>query len=93
MLPTKQYNNFRSYGKEHGVKGFSLAVSGVQYLKQTGNVLFCPGMGVSTSLGTEGRIMEINPKTKEILFELEIAANSGFAFHRVTRMPLYPENY
>ncbi|WP_400262856.1 aryl-sulfate sulfotransferase [Sphingobacterium sp. SG20118] len=82
-----------SYGKERGAMGFSLAVSGVQYLKQTGHVLFCPGMGVSTSIGTGGRIVEINPTTKEVLFELEIAASSGFAFHRVTRMPLYPENY
>ncbi|MCS3557212.1 MULTISPECIES: aryl-sulfate sulfotransferase [unclassified Sphingobacterium] len=92
-VANKTVQQLWSYGKERGAKGFSLAVSGVQYLKQTGNVLFCPGMGVSTSLGTGGRIMEINPKTKEILFELEIAANSGFAFHRVTRMPLYPENY
>lgn len=92
-VANKTVQQLWSYGKERGAQGFSLAVSGVQYLKQTGNVLFCPGMGVSTSLGTGGRIMEINPTTKEVLFELEIAANSGFAFHRVTRIPLYPENY
>lgn len=81
-----------SYGKERGDAAFSQALSGVQYLTKTGNVLFCPGMGVKTSIGTGGRVVEINPKTKEILFELEITAASGSAFHRVTRIPLYPTN-
>lgn len=81
-----------SYGKERGRQGFSQAVSGVQYLQQKGNVLFCPGMGVQTSMGTGGRIVEVNPKSKEVVFDLEIAASSGFAFHRVTRLPVYPEN-
>lgn len=81
-----------SYGKERGGSAFSQALSGVQYLSQTGNVLFFPGMGVKTSIGTGGRVMEIDPKTKEVLFELEIATSSGTAFHRVTRMPLYPAN-
>ncbi|MFU1857700.1 aryl-sulfate sulfotransferase [Sphingobacterium sp. NGMCC 1.201703] len=81
-----------SYGKERGGSAFSQALSGVQYLSQTGNVLFFPGMGVKTSIGTGGRLMEIDPKTKEVLFELEIATSSGTAFHRVTRMPLYPAN-
>lgn len=92
-LANKTVQQLWSYGQALGTKGFSLAVSGVQYLQQTRHVLFCPGMGVTTSIGTGGRIVEIDPITKEILFELEIAANSGFAFHRVTRMPLYPENY
>jgi len=81
-----------SYGKERGANAFSQALSGVQYLPQTGNILFFPGMGVKTSIGTGGRVMEIDPKTKEVLFELEIATGSGTAFHRVTRIPLYPTN-
>lgn len=81
-----------SYGEERGVQGFSQAVSGVQYLTQTGNILFCPGMGVSTSIGTGGRVVEIDPKSKEVVFELEIVAGSGFAFHRAIRIPLYPSN-
>lgn len=91
-LTKKTVQQLWSYGKELGRQGFSQAVSGVQYLQQTGNVLFCPGMGVLTSLGSGGRIVEINPKNREVVFELEIAASSGFAFHRVTRMPIYPEN-
>lgn len=91
-LTNKTVQQLWSFGESMGVNGFAQAVSGVQFLHQTGNVLFCPGMGVITSIGTGGRIVEINPKTKEILYELEIASNSGFAFHRVTRLPIYPEN-
>jgi len=81
-----------SYGKERGTEAFAQALSGVQYLSQTGNILFFPGMGVKTSAGTGGRVMEINPKTKELVFEMEITTGSGTAFHRVTRLPLYPAN-
>ncbi|MGE8428581.1 MAG: aryl-sulfate sulfotransferase [Sphingobacterium sp.] len=81
-----------SYGKDRGAQGFSQAISGVQYLGQTGHVLFCPGMGVATSIGSGGRVVEIDPKTKDVIFDLEVATGSGTAFHRVTRMPLYPEN-
>lgn len=89
-MANKTVQQLWSYGQERAAQGFSQAVSGVQYLTQTGNVLFCPGMGVSTSIGPGGRIIEINPRTKEVVFEMEIAVGSGFAFHRVTRMPLYP---
>lgn len=81
-----------SYGKDRGEEGFSQAISGVQYLPKTGHVLFCPGMGVATSIGSGGRVVEIDPKTKAVIFDLEVATGSGTAFHRVTRMPLYPEN-
>lgn len=81
-----------SYGQSRGLQGFSQALSGVQYLKQTGHVLFCPGMGVSTSKGYGGRVVEIDPLTKEVIFDLEITAPSNTAFHRVTRIPLYPDN-
>ncbi|SDD34245.1 arylsulfate sulfotransferase [Niabella drilacis] len=80
-----------SFGKERGAEGFSQAISGVQLLPQTRHVLFCPGMGVPTSIGSGGRIIEIDPTTNEVLFEMEIATPSGTAFHRVNRMPLYPE--
>lgn len=81
-----------SYGKERGTSCFAEALSGVQYLPQTGHILFCPGMGVPTAKGLGGRIVEIDPVTKEVVFEMEITASSNTAFHRVTRMPLYPDN-
>ncbi|TDQ76313.1 aryl-sulfate sulfotransferase [Sphingobacterium yanglingense] len=90
-LTKKTVQQIWSYGEEWGTQGFSQAVSGVQYLDKTGNVLFCPGMGVSTSIGSGGRVVEINPKTKEVVYELEIVVGSGFAFHRATRISLYPE--
>lgn len=91
-LTNKTVQQVWSYGKDRGAQGFSQAISGVQYLGQTGHVLFCPGMGVATSIGSGGRVVEIDPKTKEVIFDLEVATGSGTAFHRVTRMPLYPEN-
>jgi arylsulfate sulfotransferase len=81
-----------SYGQSRGLQGFSQALSSVQYLKQTGHIMFCPGMGVTTSKGYGGRVVEIDPLTKAIIFEMEITAPSNTAFHRVTRISLYPDN-
>lgn len=81
-----------AYGKERGAQGFSEALGGVQYLPQTGHILFCPGMGVHTAKGFGGRVVEIDPATKEVVFEMEVTASSNMAFHRVNRMPLYPDN-
>lgn len=75
------------YGKDRH-ECYAPAYSGVQYLQQTGNYLFCPGMQSVLSDNSYGaRIIEINPKTKEVVYELEI---KGQLF-RGTRMPLYPE--
>ncbi len=81
-----------SYGKERGPQCFSQALSGVELLPNTGNILFCPGMGVPTQKGAGGRVIEIDPLTKEVVFEMEISTSSNTAFHRVTRMSLYPDS-
>ncbi|HWW38980.1 aryl-sulfate sulfotransferase [Pedobacter sp.] len=81
-----------SYGKERGVKSFAPALSSIQFLPQTGHVLYCPGIGNKTNKGVGGRIVEIDPATKEVIYELEITAPSTTAFHRVTRMEIYPGN-
>ncbi len=82
------------YGKERERSCYSPALSGVQYLPETGHILFCPGLGnILTNGKYGGRIVEIEPTTKEIIYELEIAAPSMTAFHRATRMSLYPENW
>lgn len=80
------------YGKIRGSETFSQALSGVQYLKKTGNVLFCPGMGTITNQGNGGHIIEVNPKTNKVVFEIQITSATYTAFHRVTRLSLYPEN-
>ena len=73
------------FGKELGMPYYANAISGVQELKQTGNRLFC--------LGTGGpHIVEVNPKTQEIVFDLEVKSNSNMAFHRANRISLYPDN-
>ena len=78
------------YGKERGYTYFAPARSGVQYLKQTGNRLIFPGMGNILSNGEIGaRITEIDPKTCEVVFEMEL---ENIIFQRVYRMSLYPDN-
>lgn len=76
------------YGKER-TDCYATHISGVQYLEKTDHRLFCPGMGTLLSDGTYGgHIIEIDPKTGEIIFELEV---SGGTFHRANRISLYPE--
>lgn len=79
------------YGKERGKNCFSTQVSGVQYLEQTDNRLFCPGINNQLSNGYGGHIIEINPKTGEIVFEAEVQSTGSPAFHRANRISLYPE--
>lgn len=82
-----------SYGKERGTDCFSPAMSSVQYLSQTKNILFSPGMNIMLTHGLGGRVVEVNPVTKEVVFELELSASSAMAFQRAIRMPLYPDNF
>lgn len=78
------------YGKEGGLRFYAPARSGVQYLPQTGNRLFCPGMENILSDGsTGGRVVEIDPETGEVVFELEL---SYVIFQRARRITLYPDN-
>lgn len=79
------------YGKERGRACYSPAISGVQYLPETANRLFCPGMSNRlTGSDTGGRIVEINSKTGEVVFELEVETSTcSSAFHRANRMTLY----
>ncbi|EKN13029.1 hypothetical protein HMPREF1076_03093 [Parabacteroides goldsteinii CL02T12C30] len=81
------------YGKERGRECYSSAISGVQYLPETDNRLFCPGQDNRLSDGTTGgRIIEIDPRTGEVVFELEVNTNTcASAFHRANRISLYPE--
>lgn len=80
------------YGKERGRECYAAAVSGVQYLPQTDHRLFCPGMSNVFGDGRiGGRVVEIDPQTQEVLFEMELPIGGMVAFHRVTRLSLYPE--
>ena len=81
------------YGKERGRDCYAYAISGVQYLPKTDNRMFCPGQ--DNRLGnnnTGGRVIEINSRTGEVVFELEIETNTcASAFHRANRVSLYSE--
>ena len=80
------------YGKERGRECYAPAVSNVQYLSQTGNRLFSPGLGNTLSDGNSGaRVIEINPETNQEVFELEISAPGSIVFHRALRISLYPD--
>ena len=93
MLRKKTIRQVWQYGKERGRECYSSAISGVQYLPETDNRLFCPGQDNRLSDGTTGgRIIEIDPRTGEVVFELEVNTNTcASAFHRANRISLYPE--
>lgn len=81
------------YGhKEQGRRCFSVALSSVQYLPETNHVLFGPGVGTPNQNGAGGKIIEVDYKTKKVVFELHISRPDYLVFHRVNRIPLYPEN-
>lgn len=81
------------YGKERGQDCYAMAASGVQYLPKTGNRLFCPGTSNILSDGRDGgRVIEINPITQEVVFELELASGNETTFHRADRVSIYPSN-
>ena len=79
------------YGKERGYETFAPIVSDVDYHPTQNNILFAPGIGVDNGGGLSGgKVVEINYETKEVVFEARIIS-PGITFHRVERMPLYPE--
>ena len=80
------------YGKERGSSCFSTQVSGTQYLEQTDNRLFCPGINNPLSSGYGGHIIEVNAQTGEVVFEVEVQSSGSPAFHRANRISLYPDN-
>jgi arylsulfate sulfotransferase len=74
-----------SYGKERGAATYSHIVSDVDFLSQTGNVLFAPGAILSNG-EWKGKIVEVNPITNQVVFEVNINSGVYITFHRVERM-------
>lgn len=82
------------YGLERGRECYGAAMSGVQHLPETNHRLFCPGLTNRLSDGLEGgRVVEIDPRTGEVVFELELASHFATTFHRASRIPLYPDAF
>ena len=77
------------YGKERGRAFFAPMASSVEYLPKTGNRLIgCADYNVLSGWRQGARVCEIDPTTNEVVFEAELV---GGNFHRVLRLPLYPE--
>lgn len=82
-----------TYGQERGLSCYASATSSVQYLPKTGHILFCPSTAKNLEGGVAGgRVIEVDPETNEVVYELEVLTTSYIAFHRAGRMSLYPEN-
>ena len=78
------------YGKERGGETFSSIVSSVKYLADKNHVLFSPGYQVSNATGNGGKIVEVDYATKKVVFQQSISSANGWGWHRVQRLPLYP---
>jgi arylsulfate sulfotransferase len=78
------------YGKERGNECYTYAGGSVQYLPRTGNVMLATGMNVLTSMGRGGRIIEIDPRTDEIVCEIEIKPPHNSPFQCAEQISLYP---
>ena len=77
------------YGRERGREFYTLALSSVGYMPTTGNRLIGAGVMNIFSDGKGGaRIVEVDPRTQEVVYEVELEDGT---FHRVYRMSLYPE--
>ena len=78
------------YGKERP-ELFTMVGGSCVYLPETGNILFGGGNNIRNSNGKEGgRIIEIDPKTNEVVWEIEINEPNGSAFHYASHISLYP---
>lgn len=78
------------YGKERGNECYSYAGGSVEYLPQTGNILFAGGMNTQNTDGKGGRIIELDPRTGEVICEVEINVPHRFPFQCAVHMSLYP---
>jgi arylsulfate sulfotransferase len=80
------------YGKERGRDTYSMIISSVKYLPEKNHILFSPGFNVTNAVGNGGKIVEIDYATKKVVFQMSVSAASTFAWHRVQRLALYPNN-
>ncbi len=87
---TKTVRQVWQYGKERGEETYAPAVSDVDWLPQTGNVLFSPGWCVENQGVKGGKIVEVNYATKEVVFEARLNGAVDFQFHRAERLNIYP---
>lgn len=86
-----------SYGKDRGNDTYSMIISDVDYLPNTGNILFCPGIRFGI---TDSKIVELTRPGGTVVFEGVLkfkdarATGGGFGqfdlTYRAERLTLYP---
>lgn len=88
--PNRTIKQVWEYGRNRGTETFGQYVSDVDYLPQTGNILFSPGFGTNNNGKIGGRIVEIDYQTKSVVYEVLITPPVGVfvTFHRTERMLL-----
>ena len=87
---TKTVRQVWQYGKERGEATYAPAVSDVDWLPQTENILFSPGWCTDNEGIKGGKIVEVNYATKEVVWEVRLNGAVDFQFHRVERLDIYP---
>jgi arylsulfate sulfotransferase len=81
------------YGRERGHTTYSAIVSDVDYHPEEDNVVFMPGANWEN--GPNGKTIEVDYQTKDVVYEATIPntdARYGITFHRIERLPIYPQN-
>lgn len=88
-----------SYGKERGESTYSLIISDVDYLPETGNIIFAPGNIVPVAGEGRSKIIEIAYPSKDVVFEStfifknQLSNGSGFGnidiSYRAERISIY----
>lgn len=79
-----------AYGEDRGIDTYAAALSSVQYLPEKNHILFCPGYLVIDKNGIGGKIVEIDYKTKKVVFQLSTTTPDGWGFQRTYRISAYP---
>lgn len=80
------------YGHERYRECYAGGVSSVQYLPENDHVLFAPGLATINKNGLGGKIIEVDYQTKEVVYEVHVSVPALLAFHRASRIALYPDN-
>jgi len=79
-----------AYGKERGKETFSTIVSSTNFLPKSGHVLFSPGFQVPNENGNGAKVIEVDYRTKKVVFQLSISNTNGWGLFRAERMNIYP---
>lgn len=82
------------YGRERGHATYSAIVSDVDYHPEERTVAFMPGSNFEN--GPNGKTVEVDYNTKEVVYEAAVRREPsvmyGIMFHRIERLPIYPQN-